>query len=100
MDISRFRKSKSLSQRDLADMIGCNQSKIHRLEAMHKSARLETYIDYADALNVELWELFAEDVTPEDLEILRIFRSVPAAKHDHLLSLLRLAQEDSRATDG
>lgn len=96
MNIARFRKSRNLSQRDLAEMVGCDQSTIHRAETMHSSAKMATYLDYASALDMELWELFSEDVTPEDLELLRIFRAVPKSKHDQLLALVRLAKEDPR----
>lgn len=93
MDIARFRKARGLSQRDVAEILGCDQSTVQRAETMHKSAKLTTYQEYANAFGVQLWQLFSDDVTPDEVEILKIFRRVPKEKHDDLFSLLKLARE-------
>ena len=98
MDISRFRKAKNLSQRDVAEMIGVDQSTIQRAEALHKSAKMATYLQYANALNLELRDLFSEDISEVEIDLLRAFRRIPEAKRPELLSLLRLVQETDPAS--
>lgn len=99
MDISRFRKARKLSQRDLAEMIGVDQSTVQRAESLHKSAKIATYLQYAEALNVELRDLFSEDVTPLEIDLLRTFRRIPEQKRGELFALLRLAQESDQSSE-
>ena len=97
MDISRFRRDRGLSQRDLAEMLGRDQSTIQRAEAMHHSAKLTTYREYAQALGLQLWQLFSEEITPDDLALLQMFRKIPPEKHDELLAILRIARGSGEA---
>jgi len=81
----------------MAEMIGCDQSTIQRAESLHVSAKIKTYTEYATALEMKLHDLFAEDVTPDEIEILRMFRRAPASKHDEIMAILRLAREETDA---
>lgn len=75
-------------------MIGCDQSTVQRAESLHSSAKIKTYTEYANALGMKLHDLFSEDVTPDEVELLRIFRRAPASKHDEIMAILRLAREE------
>lgn len=61
MLLAQIRKARGLSQSDLADMVGVNQSTIQRAETMHASAKMETYERCAAALSVPLAALFGAD---------------------------------------
>lgn len=93
MQLSTLRKRRGLSQRLLAEMVGLDQSTVQRAEKMHKSAMLTTYLACAEALKVELSDIFASEQTPTETELLEVFRRIPEAKHPDLIRLLRLAQD-------
>jgi transcriptional regulator with XRE-family HTH domain len=98
MQLSELRKSRGLSQRLLAEMVGVDQATIQRAEKMHKSAMLATYVACAKALQVSLSDIFATDRSAVETELLQVFRGIPEAKHPELLRLLRLAQDHAPST--
>lgn len=49
-DLIKARKAANLTQKDLADMINCNQQKISRIETKEHSPGLKTICRIADAL--------------------------------------------------
>lgn len=96
MNLARIRKLRGLNLRELAEMVGLDASTIQRAETMQKTAKLETYQKCADVLGVRLYDLFADDRAPIEVELLRIFRNIPPEKHQELLGLLSLAQAHSQ----
>lgn len=56
-------------------MIGRDASTVHRAEKMHPTSKLETYRLCADALNVTLADLFCDDLTPVERELVKAFRA-------------------------
>ncbi|SDI96215.1 hypothetical protein SAMN04487993_1013131 [Salipiger marinus] len=59
---------------------------------------MATYLQYASALNLELRDLFSEDVSEVEIDLLRAFRRIPESKRPELLALLRLVQENDPAS--
>jgi transcriptional regulator with XRE-family HTH domain len=93
MNLARIRKAKRLSQRDLADMVGLDQATIQRAETMHSSAKLETYQKCADALGVNLADLFAGDRDGAEAILLSAFRQLPPEKRPGLLAILDIVRQ-------
>lgn len=98
MQLRELRKRKGLSQRDLADMIGMDAATVNRAEKMAASAKLQTYIKCAEALGVQLVDIFATDRTSLEQELIAAFRKMPEDRHAELISLIRLAREDQPDT--
>lgn len=92
MNLTAIRKMRGLSQAALGEMIGKDAATINRAEAMHKSATLLTYQKCADALGVKLSDLFTDERTALESELIRVFRGIPEDRYQELLGLLRLAE--------
>lgn len=90
MNMARIRKSQGLTQADLADMIGVDQSTIQRAEKGHSSAKLETYSRCADKLGVTLADLFSDDRTPVEITLLKGFRDMDEDARAKVFAILDL----------
>lgn len=77
MNLARLRELRGLSQGDLADMIGVSQATISRAESGHPSAKLETYTKCAEVLGTTLAEIFADDRSVVEAQLVRRFRALP-----------------------
>lgn len=91
MQLAAIRKQKGLSIRDLADLIGMDASTVQRAEVMDKTAKLTTYRLCAEALGVDLADLFSDDRTSQELALLRIFRAAEPTQRARMIQLLELA---------
>jgi transcriptional regulator with XRE-family HTH domain len=91
MRLAQIRNARGLSQMALGEMIGKNASTIQRAETMHPSAKLATYIDCADALNVTLAEIFSEDLTEAERQVIATFRAASPEVRERLAQMLALA---------
>ena len=94
MQLRQIRERKGLTQRDLAEKIGMDAATVNRAEKMAASAKLSTYMKCADALGVELVDLFATNRTQLEQELLTAFRNISPARHHELIALMQLARED------
>lgn len=92
-----------MTQAELGNLIGVDQSTIQRAETLAPSAVLRTYLKCAEALNVGLVDLFADERTPEELRLLRSYRELVAGNKAHALRILRSVLldegEEAVATD-
>lgn len=95
MNLTRIREAKGLTQRALGDLVGVDASTINRAEKMHSSAKLHTYVMCAEALGVSLADLFADDRSALEAELVAAFRKIPPARHAELLAMLRLARAEA-----
>lgn len=92
MNLAAIRRMRGLSQRALGEMIGKDAATINRAEAMHRSATLLTYQKCAEALGVTLADLFTDERSAIEAELVRVFRRIPEDRYQELLGLLRLAE--------
>ncbi len=92
MNLATYRKAKGLSQEQLAELIGVNQSTIQRAETMHASAKLETYAKAAEALGVTLADLFSDDRSSEEALLVIAFRSSDQSRKQILSALAAEAE--------
>ena len=56
--LKEIRKARGLTQEALAEKVDLSPQYLSRLEAGHQSPSLETVARLAEALDMELWELF------------------------------------------
>jgi len=98
MKLATIRSDKGLSQRDLAEMIGVNQSTIQRAEAGHPSAKLSTFKSCAEKLDVTLSEIFADDRARAEIALVRAFRGMPEHLQDRALAILEVIQKEGDQT--
>jgi len=63
--VRRLRKSKDMTQEQLAEAVECNVDTISNIERGAKAARLDTIVGIAAVFGVEVGELF--DVQPRNL---------------------------------
>lgn len=92
MNLKAIRQARGLTQAQLAEMVGVDQSTITRAEAMHESAKLATYSRCAEVLGVTLADLFADSRSAIEARVLLAFRALPISRHDELLQLMHLAR--------
>lgn len=95
MNLAAFREKRGLSQRDMADILGVSQPTIQRAETGHKSAKLSTYLAYAEEFGVSLSDLFADDRTELEARLLQAFREMSEADQDRALQVLDLVRDRS-----
>jgi transcriptional regulator with XRE-family HTH domain len=91
MKLARLREMRGLNQRELAEMIGMSAATVQRAEVGEPSAKLETYKKCAEALGVTLADIFNDDLSQNERELVAVFRRIPPHQHDQILGLLRLA---------
>ena len=99
MRLAEIRKSRGLSQRDLADMIGRDHSTVQRAEIGHHTAKLITYQMIGEALGVDLADLFSEAQTERERDFLIALRQIPEDRQSEVLALLRLVRGNSETSE-
>lgn len=92
MNLTKLRKSRGLSQKALADMIGMDAATVNRAEKMHPSAKLATYVACADALGVTVEDIFGNAIEPMEVKIIEAFRSMSPEKRLRVAELLDLIE--------
>lgn len=94
MNIATLRRARGLTQIDLAEMTRLTQPTISRAERGDDSTTMATIKSIAAALEVQVEELFISERSALEMELLRIFRSLPADRQQGWLDMARLASSD------
>lgn len=84
-----YRELRGLTQSQLADIIGVNQSTVARAEAEHPTVKLSTYKSCARALNVTLADIFAQDRGQFVASLIPILERIPSEMHHEIEQILR-----------
>ena len=92
MNLTKIRKARGLTQRALAEMIGMDAATVNRAEKTDGTAKLATYILCAEALGVTLADIFADDRSALEAELVQAFRQIPPDRHGELLAMLRMVR--------
>jgi transcriptional regulator with XRE-family HTH domain len=92
MRLKELRELRGLTQRDLAEMIGMDAATVNRAEKMAHTAKLATYRKCASALGVSLADIFTEDFSPLERDLVQLFRGASQETREHLVGLLRVQQ--------
>lgn len=94
MRAAEIRKAKGLSQTDLAELVGVEQPTIFRFERGSDSVTLGLVRRVAAALDVPVYDLFADPRTSAELSLLEIFRQLPADRQRGWLDMARSISAD------
>lgn len=96
MKAAQIRKSKGLSQVELAELVGVEQPTISRFERGHDGITLGLVRQIAAALNVSLSDLFADDRAEKEQELLAAFRALGPERQDGWLDIARALAPDEQ----
>lgn len=96
MSLRDIRTERGLSLAALGEMIGRDASTVQRAETMHRSAKLETFVQCAEVLGVRLEDLFTDRSDLERL-IVDAFRSLPADRQQGWADMARAILAEPRA---
>ena len=94
MNIENLRRLRGLNQIDLAEMAQLSQPAISRAEKGDDGVTLRNYRKISAALNVPLAELFKEDRTKSENELLEMYRQLPADRQGLWLEMSRTFARD------
>jgi transcriptional regulator with XRE-family HTH domain len=94
MKINQIRKARGISQAEIAEMVGVTQATISKLENLDPGCTIGKYVEYAAALGVPLYELFADDRSLGESALISAFRRLPAERQAGWLDMARLAKDD------
>ncbi|MBE6105340.1 helix-turn-helix domain-containing protein [Anaerovibrio lipolyticus] len=87
--IRQYRKENNLSQEALAEKVDVNKNFIYKLESDQKSLSLQLAIKMANALNISLDELFADELTHEHTNYFSLFEDCSYAEKEILIKILQ-----------
>jgi transcriptional regulator with XRE-family HTH domain len=93
MTIEQIRQAKGLNQIELAEIAGLSQSAVSRAENGEEGTTLRTFLAIANALNVQLRDLF-DDRSAAEVQLLEIFRRLPAERQVAWLEMSRIFAQD------
>lgn len=99
MKLREIRKARGLTQEQLAELIGLDQSTVQRAENMHSSAKLDTFVLCAEALGVGLDAMFSDERTEDEALLLQAFRLMPPQLKRSVLSLAESVLSEADAAD-
>jgi transcriptional regulator with XRE-family HTH domain len=91
MNISHLRRQRGWSQVDLAEITNLSQPKISRAENGDDSSTMATFRIIAEALGTDLHELFIDQRSAAEEQLLATFRKLPEARQQGWLDMARLA---------
>lgn len=89
MSAKSLRRARGLSQTELADMAGVEQSTISRIERAHESVTFGKMKAVAAALGVTVADLWTDDRSASEQAILKAFRALPVERQQGWLDLAR-----------
>ena len=92
--IARLRRIRGLNQSELADMVNVSQAHISRLENGDEGPPLSLFREIATALKVSLPDLFADERTREEWELMDAIRRLPAGRRRGWIDTAKLAAQD------
>lgn len=96
MKAAEIRKSKGLSQSELAEMVGVEQPTISRFERGNDGITLGLVREIARALEVPLSDLFEEDRTETEQALLQAFRKLSSERQRGWLDMAKTISQDPR----
>jgi len=89
-EIKKARKSKKLSQFELAELIGVDEKQIYRIESGITSPKLEVFLKIADILNLKIKCFEFIDINPMyTSEIIEIVNKSSENKRKIFLDLIK-----------
>ena len=96
-NVERLRALRGLNQTQLAEMVGVKQPHISRIERGDEGPPLKLFRAIAEALGVSLADLFADERSAAERDLLDAFSLLPPARQMGWLEMARLTQAEARA---
>ena len=100
MNIENLRRLRGLNQNDLAEMAKLSQPAISRAEKGDDGVTLRNYRKISAALNVPLADLFQENRTKSENELLEMYRRLPVDRQGLWLEMSRTFAKGLPAPSG
>lgn len=100
MNIENLRRLRGLNQIDLAEMSQLSQPAISRAEKGDDGVTLRNFRKISIALNVPLADLFQEDRSKSENELLEMYRQLPADRQALWLEMSRTFGKDHQSPNG
>lgn len=95
-NVSTIRKSRGLSQAELADLVGVEQPTISRVERDSDSVTLRTLKQIAKALGVNVSDLFADRSSAENY-LIEAYRSLPEMRRQGWQDMARAVMLEEKS---
>ena len=95
--IKKLRKEKKISQEKLAELIDKSTDSISNVERGIFLPRIETAQEIADALGVDLYELFIHDVSVPDKAKMKLLNETLDLLKDQPMDLLKMTLEQVKS---
>jgi transcriptional regulator with XRE-family HTH domain len=100
--IRQLRKERSLTQAELAQRIGVQQSDLCRMENGEYKVSLDTLFKILSVFGIDIGEFFREEMIPakaadKDHEMLRLFQRLEASAQEEALEYLRFKNARSES---
>lgn len=94
--VARARQERGWTQERIAETVGIEPATMSRWETGDRALSLSTLAAIADCLELALGDLLdierpipQTELSPDDAELLRLFRGLPSSKRDIVLRLAR-----------
>ena len=99
-NIKKIRESRGLTQAQLAEMAGTSQPTINRLEQGSQSVSLHLLVDVAEAFNIPVWLLLADEKSEALLLINQAYLAAPPDVRQSWVDLAEAALRRSGQSAG
>lgn len=93
--VAKLRRERRLTQQQLADMAGLQQSHISKIEKYNDGTTIRVFQQIASALGVKLSDLFDDDRAPQELALIEAFRALPPDRQRGWLDMARLVRAEN-----
>lgn len=94
MNLRTIREARGLTQKQLGEASGVDQSTVQRIEALSASVTLGKVFKVAEYLAITLPEIFADERSALETLLVRHWRSLPETEQARWAEHLRLAAGD------
>ncbi|MFH0987250.1 MAG: helix-turn-helix transcriptional regulator [Candidatus Micrarchaeota archaeon] len=95
--IKKLRKEKKISQEKLAELIDKSVDTVSNIERAIFLPRIETAAEIADALDVDLYELFINDVSAPDKAKMKLLNEILDLLKNQPIDLLKMTLEQVKS---
>ena len=92
--VDKLRRQRGLTQTQLAEMAGLQQSHISKIENQNDGTTIRVFQQIADALGLKLSDLFQDDRAPQELALIEAFRALPPDRQRGWLDMARLVHAE------
>ena len=93
--VERLRRQRGLTQMQLAEMAGLQQSHISKIENQNDGTTIRVFQQIATALGLRLSDLFEDERAPQEMALIEAFRALPPERQRGWLDMARLVHAEN-----